>query len=74
MFVPSGYHVNMAVTEDEEPAAQEGEEPYGFPAGIGEALINGCWGTGYKINDPCFNAKTTEIKCDVSNHDTVIKF
>ena len=67
MFVPPGYHINAAVEGEESSPKEEGQVPYVFPSGIGSVLMNGCWGTGYQPNDPCYNSKSTSTICSVSN-------
>ena len=66
MFLPSGYHIDASVSGGEESPNQVGAVPYLFPAGIGSALMNGCWGTGYKPGDPCYAAKWTSDVCQVN--------
>ena len=73
MFLPSGYHIDAAVSEGEKSPSQEAPVPFTYPAGIGGVLMNGCWGTDYKENDPCYNSKTTEDNCDVSNIGVIAK-
>ena len=65
MFVPPGYHINTAISAQEQSPKEVGEVPYVFPAGFGSALMNGCWGTGYKVTDPCYTAKRTSKICKV---------
>eukprot|EP00058_Branchiostoma_floridae_P014109 XP_002599597.1 hypothetical protein BRAFLDRAFT_77695 [Branchiostoma floridae] len=36
---------------------------YTYPAGLGPVLMNGCFGTGYKNGDPCFQAKIPRTGC-----------
>ena len=66
MFLPSGYHIDASVSGGEESPNQIGAVPYLFPAGLGSALMNGCWGTGYKPGDPCYAAKWTSDVCQVN--------
>ena len=63
MFLPPGYHIDAAVSGEEKSPKEVGQTPYTFPMGIGGVMMNGCWGTGYKANDPCYNAKTTSTIC-----------
>lgn len=65
MFVPPGYHIDASVSGGEASPKDEGAIPYLFPAGLGTALMNGCWGTGYKEGDPCYSAKWTSNVCQV---------
>ncbi|XP_078696303.1 uncharacterized protein LOC144924689 isoform X2 [Branchiostoma floridae x Branchiostoma belcheri] len=34
-----------------------------YPAGLGPVLMNGCFGTGYKNGDPCYEAKIPRTGC-----------
>ena len=63
MFVPPVYHIGASVTGGEESPKEVGEIPYVFPAGLGTALMNGCWGTDYKETDPCYLAKWKSNVC-----------
>lgn len=57
MFVPAGYHMNSHIASDDSAPKEVGEAPYTYPAGLGNVLMNGCWGTGYKEGDPCYAAR-----------------
>ncbi|XP_078619227.1 uncharacterized protein LOC144886466 [Branchiostoma floridae x Branchiostoma japonicum] len=64
MFAPPGMHMKVDVEEDPE----EGSEPddssqpmaFSYPMGMGSALMNGCFDTGYGPGDPCYDI-TVEI-------------
>ncbi|XP_031555977.1 uncharacterized protein LOC116292765 [Actinia tenebrosa] len=64
MFVPPGYQINAKV-EDESPSSSPENPPpaYNYPAGMGSVIMNGCWGTGYKKGDPCFDAVEATGQC-----------
>ena len=66
MFLPSGYHIDASVSGEKDAPSAIGAVPYLFPAGIGSAMMNGCWGTGYKPGDPCYTAKWTSDVCEVN--------
>ena len=70
MFVPPGYHIDAAVEGGETSPKEEGQVPYVFPSGVGGVLMNGCWGTDYKPNDPCYNSKATSTICSVSGRSS----
>lgn len=70
MFLPPGYHIDASVSGGEESPKEGGETPYVFPAGLGTALMNGCWGTGYKETDPCYSAKWKSNVCQVIKQNT----
>ncbi|KAL9983627.1 hypothetical protein ACROYT_G005826 [Oculina patagonica] len=63
MFVPPGYHIDASIEGGEKSPKEVGEVPYVFPAGLGTALMNGCWGTDYKETDPCYSAKWKSSVC-----------
>ena len=67
MFVPAGYHLNAEIeNEGEKAESQEQNEPvYTYPAGIGTMMMNGCWGTGYKPGDPCYQSLEVLTACQV---------
>ncbi|XP_035685635.1 uncharacterized protein LOC118422225 [Branchiostoma floridae] len=59
MFAPPGMEMKIDVEEDpgEESEPDESSEPmaFSYPVGMGPALMNGCFGTGYVEGDPCWN-------------------
>ncbi|CAH3123054.1 unnamed protein product [Pocillopora meandrina] len=57
MMVPSAYHLDASIDGDSKSPVEEGKTPFIYPAGMGQILMNGCWGKDYKIGDPCYNAK-----------------
>lgn len=68
MFIPPGYHINAEIEGQEKPDESINDpQPYAYPAGLGSMIMNGCWGTGYKKGDPCFNALEASDQCRVSN-------
>ena len=54
-FEPSGWQVE--VNPPPKPPAPEGEKKTAtmWPMGVGMALMNGCFGSGYKKGDPCYS-------------------
>ena len=66
MFVPSAYHLDASVAGGSKSPEEKGDTPFIYPAGMGQVLMNGCWGTDYKIGDPCYNAKLNSTICWVS--------
>merc|ERR1711890_96733 len=42
---------------------KSGGQAFTYPAGIGPMLMNGCFGTGYKRGDPCFQVKQVTTLC-----------
>ena len=69
MFVPPGYHMSAEVENGGVKAeSKEQVQPvYTYPAGIGSAIMNGCWGTGYKPGDPCYQSLAVSTACKVSS-------
>lgn len=71
MFLPPGYHINAEIEGNKEPSSPEQPEAaYNYPAGMGSVIMNGCWGTGYKKGDPCFDALEATGQCRVSHGNT----
>ena len=66
MFVPSAYHLDASVEGGSKSPEERGDTPFIYPAGMGQVLMNGCWGKDYKIGDPCYNAKLNSTICWVS--------
>ena len=66
MFVPSAYHLDASVEGGSKSPDERGDTPFIYPAGMGQVLMNGCWGKDYKIGDPCYNAKLNSTICWVS--------
>eukprot|EP00058_Branchiostoma_floridae_P026062 XP_002611552.1 hypothetical protein BRAFLDRAFT_63809 [Branchiostoma floridae] len=67
MFAPPGMHMKLDVQEDPkkqtEPDQSSQPMSFSYPMGMGPALVNGCFGTGYKAGDPCFNKKDLIPAC-----------
>lgn len=67
MFVPPGYHLDSTISDDGGSPKEAEPTAYTYPAGLGNVLMNGCYGTGYKEGDPCYVAKWTLDACLVCN-------
>ena len=65
MFVPSAYHLGASVEGGAKSPEEKGDPPFIYPAGMGQVLMNGCWGKDYKIGDPCYNARANSSICRV---------
>ncbi|XP_078602427.1 uncharacterized protein LOC144876722 isoform X1 [Branchiostoma floridae x Branchiostoma japonicum] len=67
MFAPPGMRMKLDVQEDPkkqtEPDQSSQPMSFSYPMGMGPALVNGCFGTGYKAGDPCFNKKDLIPAC-----------
>ncbi|XP_035687255.1 uncharacterized protein LOC118423275 [Branchiostoma floridae] len=67
MFAPPGMHMKVDVEEDpqkdNEPDQSSQPMAFSYPMGMGSALMNGCFGTGYKAGDPCYNVKDVIPAC-----------
>ena len=74
MFVPSAYHLDASIEDNSKSPVEEGETPFTYPAGVGQILMNGCWGKDYKIGDPCYNAKENSSICRVRINIMKINF
>ena len=74
MFVPPGYHLDSKITDDAGSPKEPEQAAFTYPAGLGNVLMNGCYGTGYKEGDPCYVAKWTLDACLVSKQaDQIIE-
>ena len=62
-FQGGDMHVKIQNIETPERETRSGGDAFAYPAGIGPMLINGCYGTDYKIGDPCYAAKRNSEKC-----------
>ena len=74
MMVPSAYHLDASINGDSKYPLEEGKTPFIYPAGMGQILMNGCWGKDYKIGDPCYNAKENSSLCRVRINIMKINF
>lgn len=66
LFVPSAYHIDATVEDGSRSPKEQGGTPFIYPAGMGQVLMNGCWGKDYQKGDPCYNAKATSPICRVN--------
>ncbi|XP_066303955.1 uncharacterized protein [Branchiostoma lanceolatum] len=60
-YSPAGYELRMEVdreddSDDGNDDSSDGMSPAIYPMGVGPMLMNGCFGTGYEIGDPCYDA------------------
>ncbi|XP_019620680.1 PREDICTED: uncharacterized protein LOC109467177 [Branchiostoma belcheri] len=68
MYAPPGWEIRHKYKykedRDEETVSSGGQaSAYTYPAGLGPVLMNGCFGTGYKNGDPCWEAKIPQKGC-----------
>ena len=63
MFVPPGYHLDTTISDEGGSPKETEPAAFNYPAGLGNVLMNGCYGTGYKPGDPCYVAKWTLDAC-----------
>lgn len=67
MFIPPGYHMEAKIEPETKPApAVNGMPPFTFSFGAGGMIMNGCFGSGYKPGDRCYDATWATTKCLVS--------
>ena len=64
--VPEGYHLSAGIADNEKQPEEKGDTPFFYPAGMGQVLMNGCFGRDYKEGDPCFKTKRKAKVCYVS--------
>ena len=69
MFVPPGYHLDSVISDDSGSPKEPEPTAYVYPAGLGNVIMNGCYGTGYQETDPCYVAKWALDACLVSIQD-----
>ncbi|XP_035660338.1 uncharacterized protein LOC118405044 [Branchiostoma floridae] len=71
MFAPPGMKMKIDIEEDPEEDDEEDdmseETAYSYPLGMGTALMNGCFGTGYVAGDPCYDDTSELPACYVSD-------
>ncbi|KAI8516907.1 hypothetical protein Bbelb_054880 [Branchiostoma belcheri] len=70
MYAPPGWEIRHKYKykddSDNDKVSSGGQDPaYTYPAGLGPVLMNGCFGTGYKNGDPCWEAKIPLEGCPV---------
>ncbi|XP_066263560.1 uncharacterized protein [Branchiostoma lanceolatum] len=67
MFAPPGMEMKIDVEKDpgkdSEPDQSSQPMAFSYPMGMGSALMNGCFGTGYVLGDPCYNMKDAIPNC-----------
>ena len=64
MFIPPGYHMEAKIEPESKPAPPvNGQPPFTFPFGAGGMIMNGCFGSGYKPGDRCYDATWATTKC-----------
>ncbi|KAI8486042.1 hypothetical protein Bbelb_361420, partial [Branchiostoma belcheri] len=68
MYAPPGWEIRHKYKykedRDEDTVSSGGQATaYTYPAGLGPVLMNGCFGTGYKNGDPCWEAKIPQKGC-----------
>ena len=71
MFKPPGYHIEASVSEPSVSPKDVASPSYVYPAGIGGALMNGCYGSGYQERDPCYRLKRPSGICKVKTFKLV---
>eukprot|EP00058_Branchiostoma_floridae_P014133 XP_002599621.1 hypothetical protein BRAFLDRAFT_77720 [Branchiostoma floridae] len=67
MYAPPGWEIRHKYKykdDSENRGSSSGQTAaYTYPAGLGPVLMDGCFGTGYKNGDPCFQAKIPRTGC-----------
>ncbi|CAH1247884.1 Hypp8046 [Branchiostoma lanceolatum] len=67
MFAPPG--MQMKVDVQKNPVKQNEKDDmtankaFAYPMGVGGVMMNGCFGTGYKKNDPCYQRRQPIPPC-----------
>lgn len=64
MFISPGYHMDGKIEPETKSApTANGEPPFPFPFGAGGLIMNGCFGSGYKPGDRCYDATWATTIC-----------
>eukprot|EP00058_Branchiostoma_floridae_P003042 XP_002588530.1 hypothetical protein BRAFLDRAFT_79486 [Branchiostoma floridae] len=68
MYAPPGWEIRHKYKYKDDRSNDRGSSSgqaaaFTYPAGLGPVLMNGCFGTGYKNGDPCFQAKIPRTGC-----------
>ena len=59
--------MNARIEPESKPAPiVNGQPPFTFPFGAGGLIMNGCFGSGYKPGDRCYDATWATTICLVS--------
>ena len=70
LVVPAGMQITSRISGDEDDSEPEGgsmQAPGVYPYGVGNILMNGCYGTGYELGDPCYDLAKATDSCLVNN-------
>ena len=62
-FEPAGWQVELGDKSKPAEPMGEKEQPTIWPMGVGTALMNGCFGSGYKKGDPCYSSARFATRC-----------
>ena len=62
-FQPPGWSLSSESDSGDEEPEGEKDQPMAYPAGVGFALMNGCFGRDYKPGDPCYADKRLSTIC-----------
>ena len=62
-FEPSGWQVEVGDDSDSDEGQDQAEPATMWPMGVGMALMNGCFGSGYQKGDPCYDEARFATEC-----------
>ena len=62
-FEPSGWQLEVGQNTVSDQPEGEDEPPTMWPMGVGVAMMNGCFRTGYQPGDPCYEAARFATRC-----------
>ena len=62
-FEPSGWQVEVGENSNSNQPEGEDEPATMWPMGVGVAMMNGCFGSGYQEGDPCYTSARFATRC-----------
>ena len=62
-FEPAGWQVDIGTPPKPPPPSSSSAGPSIWPAGVGMAMMNGCYLTGYQKGDPCYAFARFSTRC-----------
>ena len=62
-FEPSGWQIEVQGDKGDPEPEGEKEQATMWPMGVGMAMMNGCYGSGYQAGDPCYDMARTKKIC-----------
>ena len=60
---PPGWSYKVEKDDRDQPQGEDAGPPMGYPLGVGNVMMSGCFGSGYKEGDPCYDTLWMTEKC-----------